>query len=69
MELESLQVHNFKPGDVLFIKAPVHTSQHNLEMMRAAVKSSLPEGIKFMIVSDDITLEVVSQTKESNNGS
>ncbi len=38
--ITSIKVHTFKPNDILIIKLPEHTSEHEAEVIRNAVKST-----------------------------
>lgn len=60
VEIEDIRRLVVHPGETLVIRVPKGTSEERAKNIREAVHANLPEGVQFVIATDDVDFEVVA---------
>lgn len=60
IELESIRRLDIKPGETLVATLPRDARPEHAEMVSAHLKDMVPDGVKVLVVTEDVDLTVLS---------
>lgn len=60
IEVESIRRLDIKPGETLVVGLPERATQQDMDQVRAALTDRVPDGVKLLIVSSNVDLDVLA---------
>lgn len=60
IEVESIRRLDIKPGELLVATLPARATRQEMDQVRVGLQQHLPDGVRLVIMSEDIELSVVA---------